>query len=259
MADVTSTTARSTVPVRLLALLTTPVVAIAVLHHLGSAGWAAIDWSDLTGWATAARPEDALAAVLRLVSLAVAYWILGATLLTVLARRGRSRGLVGLSRAVTPAALRRLVERAVVGAAAAGLLAALVPGTPQTGAAHASVPPPLAAPAPPGLAPPASTAPVSDAPPPAPLPVQPAPGPAARPAPTDARGTSHTVVGGEHLWGIARDHLASVRGVGPASLDTAEIARHWVRVVEVNRGTIRSGDPDLIHPGERLVLPPVDG
>jgi hypothetical protein len=28
--------------------------------------------------------------------------------------------------------------------------------------------------------------------------------------------------------------------------------------VEANQGRLRSGDPDLIYPGERVILPPVD-
>lgn len=64
----------------------------------------------------------------------------------------------------------------------------------------------------------------------------------------------HVVEPGEHFWSIAgsevEDHLGR-----PAS--DAEIAEYWVGLVRANRDRIRSGDPDLIHPGEILQLPPI--
>jgi nucleoid-associated protein YgaU len=35
-----------------------------------------------------------------------------------------------------------------------------------------------------------------------------------------------------------------------------EVAGFWRSVIEANRELIRSGDPDLIYPGEVVVLPP---
>ncbi len=35
------------------------------------------------------------------------------------------------------------------------------------------------------------------------------------------------------------------------------MANYWVVVIEANRSRVRSGDPDLIYPGEVIVLPPV--
>ncbi|MEE9228899.1 MAG: hypothetical protein V3U47_08000, partial [Acidimicrobiia bacterium] len=66
----------------------------------------------------------------------------------------------------------------------------------------------------------------------------------------------HKVVRGEHLWRIASQHLEVVSG--RTNLAEREIAPYWVRVMEANRSTIRSGDPDLIYPGEQIVLPPVE-
>jgi nucleoid-associated protein YgaU len=79
----------------------------------------------------------------------------------------------------------------------------------------------------------------------------------AQPAPETPVQASHVVVAGENLWTIARDHLAEARG-GAGEPTTREIAAYWLRVVEANRNRLRSGDPDLIYPGERIVLPPVD-
>jgi nucleoid-associated protein YgaU len=79
----------------------------------------------------------------------------------------------------------------------------------------------------------------------------------AQPAPETRVQASHVVVAGENLWTIARDHLAEARG-GADEPTTREVAAYWLRVVEANRNRLRSGDPDLIYPGERIVLPPVE-
>jgi hypothetical protein len=85
-------------------------------------------------------------------------------------------------------------------------------------------------------------------------PVAAAPAPPAPETPVQA---SHAVVAGENLWTIARDHLAKARS-GADEPTTREVAAYWLRVVEANRNHLRSGDPDLIYPGERTVLPPVE-
>ena len=69
--------------------------------------------------------------------------------------------------------------------------------------------------------------------------------------------TSHRVVPADNLWTIARDHLAEVRGRPAAELSDRQIAAYWLKVIAANRGRLRSGDPDLIYPGEETVLPPV--
>jgi len=58
----------------------------------------------------------------------------------------------------------------------------------------------------------------------------------------------HVVVSGESLWSIA----ANLLGQGASVARTArEVNRLW----ELNRGAIRTGDPDLLMTGTRLVLP----
>jgi nucleoid-associated protein YgaU len=54
---------------------------------------------------------------------------------------------------------------------------------------------------------------------------------------------------GETLWGIADDLLG--RGASDA-----QIERMVKRIWALNAGGLPTGDPDLILPGERLVLPP---
>jgi nucleoid-associated protein YgaU len=63
------------------------------------------------------------------------------------------------------------------------------------------------------------------------------------------------VVAGDHLWAIAGRRLTEVRGQAP---DEGEHAGYWVRLVDANRGRLRSGDPDLIFPGEVIELPKVE-
>jgi uncharacterized membrane protein YgcG len=68
----------------------------------------------------------------------------------------------------------------------------------------------------------------------------------------------HEVVAGDNLWVIARDHLAGARSGGSGGPTTREVAQYWAKVVEANRDRLRSGDPDLIYPKERIILPPLD-
>ena len=58
---------------------------------------------------------------------------------------------------------------------------------------------------------------------------------------------------GDHLWSISGEHLAIVLDRGPTP---EEHARYWLHVIEAARPVIRSGDPDLIYPGEEIPLPP---
>jgi nucleoid-associated protein YgaU len=67
------------------------------------------------------------------------------------------------------------------------------------------------------------------------------------------------VVQGDNLWTISRDHLAAVRNRPASDLSEHEIASYWLRVIAVNRSSLRSGDPDLIFPGELIMFPPVRG
>lgn len=68
-------------------------------------------------------------------------------------------------------------------------------------------------------------------------------------APTSGSSAESVVVEkGDHLWKISSEHL----GAGSAGV---EIAPYWREVVTVNAPRLRSGDPDLIYPGEIVELP----
>ena len=53
-----------------------------------------------------------------------------------------------------------------------------------------------------------------------------------------------TVVDGESLWSIARDRVG-----------TDAVVPYWHALCDANRTTVPSGDLNLIHPGETVVLP----
>lgn len=57
---------------------------------------------------------------------------------------------------------------------------------------------------------------------------------------------------GDHLWSISASHLEDRLTHAPSA---AEITPYWREVIEANTDRLRSGDPDLIFPGETVVLP----
>lgn len=57
---------------------------------------------------------------------------------------------------------------------------------------------------------------------------------------------------GDNLWEIAESQLSVQLGRGPSS---SEVAPYWRELVNLNRGSLRSGEPDLIFPGELIALP----
>jgi nucleoid-associated protein YgaU len=60
--------------------------------------------------------------------------------------------------------------------------------------------------------------------------------------------TQYVVRPGDSFWRIAEATVAP----------DEEVATHWLRLVAANLERIRSGDPDLIFPGEIVVLPAKD-
>jgi nucleoid-associated protein YgaU len=64
---------------------------------------------------------------------------------------------------------------------------------------------------------------------------------------------SVVVEDGDHLWKISQAHLDQVLGK-PATAD--EVDPYWRSLIEANRDRLVSGDPNLIYPGEVVVLPP---
>ncbi|HEY3095593.1 MAG TPA: hypothetical protein VGK05_02040 [Acidimicrobiia bacterium] len=246
-------------------------LAVAALHRLGSIDGFAIPRQDFGRWLRETPSEDVLLAGIRLAALIAAWWLLITTLLYVGARLADLHGAASaIGWAMLPATRRwadKAVALSIVAASALALTrSAAADPSPPTSAA----PPPVAvdldhrdqpgipyAPAPTvrternGIAP----SPTVLAPPPS-APVTPPPAPATPPLTSFASGR-HVIVSGEHLWSIAARHLAAGTGRSSADLTPADIAPYWRRVVEHNRPELRSGEPDLVYPGEVIELPPV--
>lgn len=64
-----------------------------------------------------------------------------------------------------------------------------------------------------------------------------------------------TVMKGDHLWKISKRHLELRLAHQP---DNHEITPYWHTVISENLERLRSGDPDLIYPGELIQLPGLD-
>lgn len=59
---------------------------------------------------------------------------------------------------------------------------------------------------------------------------------------------------GDNLWKIAHAELHRRKGLG-SRVSNAEVLVYWRRVIAVNRSRLRSGNPNLIYPGEVILLP----
>jgi len=251
----------------LCALVAAEGAAVILLHRLGSLPGLAVGWGDPARWLAVTASEDVLLAVCRLAALACAVWLLGGTLLYTLAKALRIPAAVRAVEWAAVPAVRRIADRAV----AVALATSSVMGA-GAGGAWADGP----APPPPAVASVASVASGSAGgyrPVPAgvpdlsgllpdpqlrgmPTPVGPAP---AAPAPPDPPAPDrHVVVPGDDLWSVAQDRLAASLGVAPERLGPEQVAGYWRLVVRENTATLRSGDPDLLMPGEVLILPPTD-
>ncbi len=249
----------------LVLLVAAEVAAVVSLHHLGRVDGFAIPRHDLGRWLQQTPSEDVLLTGIRLAALVAAWWLLGSTLLYVAARVMRVHGAAHAIGWATLPVVRRWADRAAALSivAASPLSAARPVGADPPPTTSRPTPvvvdvdhrdqPPVSTPPPAGVrtgravdAPPVSAVPpptTAPAPAPAPRPVVASPPPV---APPPARPhASHVVVPGEHLWSIAADHVAG-----------DDIATYWRRVVDLNRSRLRSGDPNLVYPGEVVELPP---
>ncbi len=60
---------------------------------------------------------------------------------------------------------------------------------------------------------------------------------------------------GDHLWKLSATHLADLLDRAVAD---QEISPYWRDTIDANVDSLRSGDPDLIYPGEQVVLPAIE-
>ena len=76
------------------------------------------------------------------------------------------------------------------------------------------------------------------------------------PATHQTAGDLHVVDNGDNLWKIAATELAEAHdGTKPTN---AQIVPYWHDVIDTNEPGLRSGNPNLIYPGETVHLPLVD-
>jgi hypothetical protein len=186
-----------------------------------------------------------VAGAARVATVVLASWLLLATALSLVRRVvPRARAWGGLDLA-TPPSVRRLLDRALaVGLGASLTIGAVHPAgaaTPST-SRRGSRPVAVSVDEPVPRVPPVSAPAARRAP-------APTAGPARPPPRAERVPTTVVVRPGDNLWLIAR------RAAGSDRPD--EIAPYWRAVIAANLATLRSHDPNLIFPGERLVLPPV--
>lgn len=74
-------------------------------------------------------------------------------------------------------------------------------------------------------------------------------------APTTVSLDSVVVREGDHLWKISNRHLTAHLG---RQVDVTEIGPYWRETIETNRDDLRSGNPDLIFPGEKISMPAIE-
>ncbi|MBW3665130.1 MAG: hypothetical protein KY469_18705 [Actinobacteria bacterium] len=247
-------------------------------------------WPD---WLATTAPATTAFALLRLLVVALAWYLLGATALGVLARLTRARHLTRIADAVTLPSLRHLLQAAVGLGLAASAVGIVTTPPPVAHAVQASSgdefgfrPPvldtPLWDPVPETatVVVPPTTDRASLATPPAldpsafveapPVPVDPrqrsAPSATATEEPAADEGVASpatagdpetwVVQRGEHFWSIAE---ARVAAVSPDPPREHEIAEYWHRLIAANRGVLAVPDePDLLFPGQVLSLPPLE-
>ncbi len=193
-------------------------------------------------WAAARTPLEAAAAVLRLVGLLAAGYLLVVTMIGLGAALLRQRRTVAVVARLSPPLVRWLLGVGLAGALAAAPAGAAAAGPPPT-----MVLLPDDEPSPPPTTPPPPTTTTTPPPPPTTDP----PGPAVPPPPV----TTVTLGPGDHLWSVAGRTLAAAWGRAPSE---REVTPYWRLVVERNRALLPNpGDPDLVFPGEVVHLPPV--
>jgi hypothetical protein len=246
--------------IRIAGLIAAEVVLVAGLHALFRLDVFPVVWSDWPHWLDDTAFEDAVGSVVLVVALGLAYWLLLSTVAYVLASFSGRSVVVAALRWWTLPPIRRLAGRAV----ALSLAASAVAGSVTPAAAHlaerGSALEVIVEADGRGQFHPQRIGMIStgeDERPDVivPLHLRPAPAVAAAGAPPLDGSISHqvTVRRNDHLWSLSERHLQQVLGRPP--LGEHEITRYWLQVIETNRGTIRSGNPDLIYPGEVITLP----
>lgn len=197
------------------------VVVVALRRHPDIA----VDWGHLDSWLRNTSPESVLASAAFHVGAAATGWLLLATLAYLAARMLRMGRIAATLGTATLPIVRRAVDRTILVVATTATLAAPAAALGQESTE---------------LMPPGTKSIGYDT---AAQAVETAP-----PPPPTTAADRYVVRRGDSFWRIAAARVA------PSS----DVAGYWVRLVNENRGSLRSGNPDLIYPGEAFVLPPLD-
>lgn len=232
---------------------------LTALHRFGAGVMAAPAVADPGAWATwasAREPLEVVAAVGRLVTIGLGWYLLLVTLIGAVLRLARAVRLVRIADALTVPFVRELLRRGLgVGLAVAIAGSSLQPSPaaaddpvrtppillqldPELPADPAGTPPVLLELDPERRADPVGTPPLLEL---------------DRAGPNPVGREVHEVRSGESFWSIAEQMLASVWGRAPSD---AEVVPYWRELIAMNRDRlVDPDDPDLIHPGQRFVLP----
>ncbi len=263
---------------RIVVLIALTASATLGLHTLGRTPGLAIDWARPLGWIDSSKPSDVVGAIFRLIGLGIGWWVLVTMVLyyaagLLVGHRRRPRWLT----LITLPPVRKVIDRVLATSLALSIAATPV-GPLRTTATTApertpvvyeltgdGIPVPHVGSAAPlqsgdGTDDATVPAPVSDqTAPPEPVPVTPPSAMVPSASPIGATSVSrisdqgtYTVVVGDNLWEISATRLETVLGTPPTE---AEIRQYWQAVIAANRPTLRSGDPNLIYPGELVTLP----
>ncbi len=229
-----------------------PVVAIAILHRIGQRPDMQISLTP-EGIGSVGL-EVAVAAIIRLIGLAIAYWMAISTTLYVVARLAGWTSMVRTVGIFTLPMVKRASDRLLVGSLALATVSA--PGVAWSNNPDPN--PPISMPIEYQLD---ETTPTTAIPQPPPVEV-----PIVFDATNDSSPPEIVIVAdatlevvvrpGDNLWELAARRVNSVMGRPAAD---HEVAPYWVELINANNDRLRSGDPDLVYPGEVIVLPPVRG
>lgn len=231
----------------LLAWLAALGVGTWAFHALGEPVLPAPPWraGEFSSWVAATEPTVVTMALLRLLVLALSWYLVGVTAVGGLARLVGAVRLVRLADLVTVPSVRRLLQSALGLGLATAMAAGATPARAQ--------PLPLqlletAEPDEPAMSTGEQSAGTVAA--------KPAEAVAEQHSEPGPRRDEHTVVAGESFWRIAAARLEQSRDAAPSD---ADVVVYWRRLIEHNRDRLADpGNPDLLFPGQRLVLPAVE-